>query len=677
MELSKCQLLRLKWKKSIPLKAERGERKAHIDTLRGLSILSVILYHVSPDLFPGGALGVDAFFVISGFIITSVIWDPIKNGSFSLRNFYQRRAFRLIPPLIPLLISTLICSLLILTPQKLYEMSQAVGASLFFVSNLYFFREMDYFGAVRDGASPVLHLWSLGIEEQFYLLFPFLLLLIRRLRYKLILTSLTLVSFFAFALLGSNQYAREAFFLLPFRFWELSFGSLAYFFAANISQGKLNRFRNWDFIPLLCFIWSIVLFRNELGSFFYNLMICLCTAILLIVGETSILMQKCSNIKTLQLIGRASYSIYLWHLPPLFFLRSMSGNHDLPWFYLMVSLGISISLGLLSWILIEQKIKKMSVRTVWTFIIIIPVSFSAILIAAVFLTKGLESNYYSSRLSAQEAGVFRIIDESIKPVGKIEIVESECRFNIESLNEEIVYRIKKCNSIFGKALVITGDSHSYNFFNLVTFALPERPFVLGFLRGGCRIGDSSTSSICQYKLLNTFLSEHPKIADQVIYHQSGSHLILDKYGRGDSNLAFLRNSRYSFDLDKIRLVSDELLKMSKYAQIFWFGPFVEPRINLLDKRNFREDLLVVSPSNFLKFEALDLQIAKLVAGESDVASGVEPVSYISILQDMKLEPNSKLIVDKCLLFKDTDHISKCGERLLGLKIRGLLFKWLR
>ena len=150
-----------------------------IDGLRAVAVLSIVFYHLDIRPFTGGFVGVDIFFVISGFLITSIIVRELDNGKFTIANFYERRARRILPALIAMLVVTLAIGLMILSPSQMQDLAQAAMASLLFSSNIFFFFESGYF----DGASelkPLLHTWSLAVEEQFYIFFPFLLILINR-----------------------------------------------------------------------------------------------------------------------------------------------------------------------------------------------------------------------------------------------------------------------------------------------------------------------------------------------------------------------------------------------------------------------------------------------------------------------------------------------------------------
>src|SRR5215467_4985312 len=163
------------WSDQMPLGKTAGYR-ADIDGLRGISVLAVVAFHAFPDLAPGGFVGVDVFFVISGFLISGIIFDEMRSGTFSLRSFYARRIRRIFPALVLVLAATAIAGWWILLPQDMLRLGKQLLASAAFVANLYFWFQSGYF-APDAHSVPLLHLWSLGVEEQFYIVWPLLLLI--------------------------------------------------------------------------------------------------------------------------------------------------------------------------------------------------------------------------------------------------------------------------------------------------------------------------------------------------------------------------------------------------------------------------------------------------------------------------------------------------------------------
>jgi peptidoglycan/LPS O-acetylase OafA/YrhL len=202
--------------------------RAEIDGLRALAVVPVILLHAGFVLFSGGYIGVDIFFVISGYLITTIIISEMNEGRFGLARFYERRARRILPAL---LLVTLVCipiSFYLFLPRDITDFSQSLIAVVTFSSNILFWRESDYFGAEAE-FKPLLHTWSLSVEEQYYVLFPLFLILTWRLGIKKITIILALV---LKSSLGIAQWAvyrnpATAFYLLPTRGWEILVGAFA------------------------------------------------------------------------------------------------------------------------------------------------------------------------------------------------------------------------------------------------------------------------------------------------------------------------------------------------------------------------------------------------------------------------------------------------------------------
>ena len=206
--------------------------RADIDGLRAIAVLSVIGFHSSPHLIPGGFVGVDIFFVISGFLISSLILDRLKNDSFSFLEFYGRRIRRLFPALTVVLLTVLVLGWFALPPAEYAALGRNTLAGAAFVANIQTYSEVGYFDAPA-ATKPLLHLWSLGVEEQFYFAFPALLLLCWRYR---AMSSLALLGTLSFGLniVLVRSYPSFTFYLPLTRFWEFIAGGLL---ALSISSG--------------------------------------------------------------------------------------------------------------------------------------------------------------------------------------------------------------------------------------------------------------------------------------------------------------------------------------------------------------------------------------------------------------------------------------------------------
>ncbi len=199
--------------------------RADIDGLRALAVIPVLLFHAGFSAFQGGFIGVDVFFVISGYLITKIILRDLEGNRFSVIAFYERRARRIIPALMVTVALSFVAAYLLQTPREFEDFGQSVAAVSLFGSNVLFWRERGYFDS---SDKPLLHTWSLGVEEQFYLAFPLLLMAIRWLfgvRFVLCLWLLAAASFVA-SLIGSRYAPESAFYLVHMRAWELLLGAI-------------------------------------------------------------------------------------------------------------------------------------------------------------------------------------------------------------------------------------------------------------------------------------------------------------------------------------------------------------------------------------------------------------------------------------------------------------------
>ncbi len=345
-----------------------------IDGLRAVAVLSVVAFHGFPQLFPGGFVGVDIFFVISGFLISSIIFKSLSEGGFSFADFYARRAKRIFPALILVLSSSLVLGWFALFPDEFKQMGKHVfGGSAFFV-NFMFWREDGYFDTAAE-LKPMLHLWSLGIEEQYYLLWPLFVILAWRGHINLALFLLLVGgASFALNLYRVGNASVEAFFLPHTRFWELMIGSSLAFLNSQVLDGPaFSRIRttflrqetnpakfgsNSGFSALLSWtgmvsiVTGVLLIDGEkafpggwalfptVGAF-----------LLIAAGRHAPANQILLASRPMVAIGLISYPLYLWHWPLLSFTRIVaSGEPPAPLRLGAVALSIALAWATYQWV---------------------------------------------------------------------------------------------------------------------------------------------------------------------------------------------------------------------------------------------------------------------------------------------------------------------------------------
>jgi len=301
--------------------------RAEIDGLRAVAVVPVMLFHAGFSAFGGGFVGVDVFFVISGYLITSIILGELEQGRFSLVKFYERRARRILPALFLVVALCLPFAWLWLLPKDLKDFSASVVAVFTFVSNVLFWRQSGYFATAAE-LKPMLHTWSLAVEEQFYLFFPLFLIMAWRVRKSWILGTLVVASIVSLALAeyGARTNATAAFFLLPTRAWELSIGCLtALYLKERLDDGSSNASfaRQALGVGGLLLILSSVFFYGKNTPFpsLYALAPTVGTALIILFATPNTLAGKVLGARALVGLGLISYSAYLWHQPLFAFAR--------------------------------------------------------------------------------------------------------------------------------------------------------------------------------------------------------------------------------------------------------------------------------------------------------------------------------------------------------------------
>ena len=334
--------------------------RPEIDGLRALAVLSVIINHFNKDLLPSGYLGVDIFFVISGFVITSSLYNRRqKNLREFLCSFYARRIKRLVPAHVvcAVITSILIC---LFNPAPMASLKTGI-ASLFGISNLYLLRqEADYFGdAIQLNAFT--HTWSLGVEEQFYFFFPFIVwftrfgrrLSMNRMYLPAVLAVLAITSLLGFIQLrGTNQSA--VYFLMPTRVWELGVGALAFIVMTNSGAGRLSSLLRLVPLPVSLAIGVVLFMPLQLWVYATTAAVIL-TALLIVSVHPQCAVYTTFTHPTIVNLGRISYSLYLWHWSILSISRWTIGIH---WWSVPLQAGLIVIAAIWSYRYVEKPLRS-------------------------------------------------------------------------------------------------------------------------------------------------------------------------------------------------------------------------------------------------------------------------------------------------------------------------------
>jgi peptidoglycan/LPS O-acetylase OafA/YrhL len=332
-----------------------------VDGLRGLAVAAVVLFHAGFPGFSGGFVGVDIFFVISGFLITGIIVNEVESEKFTVTGFYNRRIRRIFPALISVYIFCFVAGLFIATPPEFLVFGESLIDSAIFISNHYFYAKSDYFDAAAH-TKPLLHTWSLAVEEQFYLLWPVALLLLWKVSGSsarlLIIGLLGVVSlvYAEWEIAADNQAA--AFYLLPARGWELMLGAVLAIVISDIRVGL--RLANLLAATGLVLIVSSVALLSADSAFpgLLALPACLGTAMLIVAGyRNEPAFARLYSNSFVVFIGLISYSLYLWHWPIFSYWKLLSNRAPGAAEVLLLIL-LSVGLAVLSYRYIEQPFRK-------------------------------------------------------------------------------------------------------------------------------------------------------------------------------------------------------------------------------------------------------------------------------------------------------------------------------
>jgi len=302
--------------------------RPEIDGLRALAVLSVIFFHAGFQSFSGGFVGVDIFFVISGYLITSIILSEKQNDTFTLIGFYERRMRRILPALFLVMFVCLPLAWLCLRPNEMKEFCDSLIAVSVFASNYLFWTQSGYFATANE-LKPLLHTWSLAVEEQYYLLFPLFLLFTWSLGKRLVISILVITALTSLSVShwGAFNKPGVTFYFLPTRGWELLIGVLASFYLFDNKKIEINKFLNevFSFIGLALIIFSV--FNFDLSTPFpslYALIPTLGTVLIILFASQQTYICKLLSNKLMVGIGLISYSAYLWHQPLFAYARQVN-----------------------------------------------------------------------------------------------------------------------------------------------------------------------------------------------------------------------------------------------------------------------------------------------------------------------------------------------------------------
>lgn len=617
--------------------------RREIDGLRAVAVLPVILFHAGFEAFSGGFVGVDVFFVISGYLITTIILADKEKGTFSIVKFYERRARRILPALFFVMLCCLPFAWLWLLPGDLKEFAHSLIAVSCFSSNILFWQESGYFATAAE-LKPLLHTWSLAVEEQYYILFPLFLMMMWTLRKRWIFGSLLVIAAGSLLLAqwGAYNYPSATFFLLPTRCWELAIGALiAFYFLYKKSHTDLvtsNNSVNESFsllgLALICY--SIFAFdKTTPFPSVYALIPTIGTGLIIVFTSAKTFVGRFLGTKTMVGIGLISYSTYLWHQPLFVFARHRSLT-ELNTASLLFLSVLSIVLAYFSWRYVEMPFRNRDVFNRKKIFILAVIG--SVLFLAVGAT-GHINNGFPERLTKKQKTVLKNLKIGRRERQQL-IRRGECHFNkTSSITFEDFLQNWNCydddisNKYIKIPIAITGDSHSAD----KVIALKQHGFLPLQLGGaGCSLNPEFMSKKCKriFGKLREVLEDHPEIeyiglsqrfTKKELTIESVGEAIDFWEGFGKKLILFTAMPEFP-GLQKRILYNDFSGPDFKFASLSERSDL----LNYLQKRN----VTVITTS-------------KLFCGDGD---------------------ECPLVLDKSPLLADDTHLSKAGATLFGSRL---------
>ena len=619
--------------------------RAEIDGLRALAVLPVILFHAGFELFSGGFVGVDVFFVISGYLITTIIISEMAEGKFSIVNFYERRARRILPALFFVMAACLPFAWLWLSPNDLKDFGQSLMAVSTFSSNILFWRESGYFDTASE-LKPLLHTWSLAVEEQYYILFPIFLMFTWRLGVKWILILLSIIFFISLGLAQWGSYSSNAFaafFLLPTRGWELLVGVFIAFYLKQFTHLKSHSANEFlSLLGLSMITYSIITFDSATPfPSMYTMIPVLGTGLLILCSVPKTFTYNLLSFKFIVAMGLISYSAYLWHQPLFAFARhGLLG--EVPNFLLMILCIASLLIGWLSWRYIEKPFRHKSfLRRKFIFIF----SFFGI---SSFLAIGFFLN---------------VSDGGIKfyPTEKKNTLKSFINANDYTQKRHREIKLNQFNKSNTKIdILIIGDSHSEDLVNMIFEAGLNNIYEFSsfYISRSCGVLmlDQEKLGIKPTKHCNkeTLFLNNPLINQMIAADEIW---IISRWRKEDLNymkesLTNILNVNKNLTVFGTKFLGNEL--NSKWYIDNPVSSWNEPYINKQDRNTFKETAMI---NNFLM--------------EVSASLGIKFVDTQSLICDKKdFCPN---YVDGNIISYDGSHLTKHGAKILGTSLKNKLY----
>jgi peptidoglycan/LPS O-acetylase OafA/YrhL len=636
---------------------EHLKYRPDIDGLRAIAILSVLAYHAFPNLIGGGFVGVDIFFVISGYLITGIIIKSIHKNSYSIIEFYERRVNRIFPALLLVLTSSLIFGWFVLTNKEYQQLGLHTAGGAGFIANIILYHETGYFD-VQAELKPLLHLWSLGIEEQFYIIWPLIIWgsLRLKLNIKTIVTALSVVFFISSAYW--IQIDRNGAFYLPFfRMWELSTGAFVYIYKHEKEQSINNRHTEiLSSIGIAMLFASIILFNKETKFPGLYALIPVIGAALVIGNNLTAINSKIISSRWLVNIGLISYPIYLWHWPILSFSRIINGG-SISTQWTLASIIITIALSILTYRIIERPLRN---KVRW--------QKTAGLIIAMAIIGGLGHNIYQREgLPFRYKQIISMADNYKRDFmgwGELGLIpDRDCQHAFYFPKQKICLQN---TPDLPPTVAIIGDSHAFHaYWGLSNLLLASNENLIIIGRGACIpfLGSplSPDGNICHSAIEKSisYALSTPTIHTIVLTHRGA---YLNKESSIHDVADFKDAMHHTFN--KIGASGKNIIYVMGIPE-----PGVNPRLCVGDLplgRKRPSDSCQYPVEKFLSDNAVYRNAALQVIAQHPYVKVIDPHIYLCPLG------TCSVIQSNHSMYMDENHLSQSGSTLIGREIGRLI-----
>ncbi|MDH5523638.1 MAG: acyltransferase [Desulfobulbaceae bacterium] len=611
-----------------------------IDGLRALAVSFVVIFHAFPEIVPGGFVGVDVFFVISGFLISSIILKDIDEEKFSIRNFYIRRIKRIFPALCVTLLGCFVFGLYVLLPSELKQLGLHIRGGGTFLSNYILYKENSYFD-ISSNLKPLLHLWSLAIEEQYYIIFPLLVSILYKTRRLIFpcLFVLTLVSFVLCVYYSIKEPVMA--FYLPFtRFWEILLGALLAYLNSYHIGFKKNHF---GFIPDLMSIVGVLfilspcfLLSNKSSFPGYLTLFPTFGALFIICSKNSWINRSLFSNEILVGIGLISYPLYLTHWPLLSFFKIIDGGVS-PISTRVLCIVVS---ALVSWSIykyIEKPIRRNGFIPIKVAVLVC----SLVLLAFIgqftimkdgFRGRSIAKKYENIAPDMHGVKFFSYISNNFFPCEPKNIYLNTSKFN----DWPRCYQSKKDTP---QTIAIVGDSHAEHFYPGLASAMTNENIVF-YLFADFKKNNEPMSKEMLSHLLNT---------------ESIKTVFIANMWSDKLNPSFEENNNFVQTIIKIQKSGKKILLLSDV-----------PRFNFLPiSCAFIRPLTIGKEEKCMqKKEAIDVSDDIL----KQISNKVEGVRFVDIKKFLCNDNECSMKVNDEILYRDTHHLSIEGSIFIGGKI---------